>query len=124
MQRRSTISLMLTTTGLACLGTSQALILYRKAVERGDVSAQLRLGDLYFLGQGVPKDLDQAEHWYSQAAKQGNVWSKQQMSKIHKERDPAAWEREQARFAEEQPQHLDIDKRTIKSRPNFPESAA
>ena len=37
------------------------------------VEAQYRLGSLYYHGQGVPKDLEQAAEWYTKAAEQGDT---------------------------------------------------
>lgn len=44
----------------------------RKAAEQGDVKAQLRLGNLYGEGRGVPKDDKLAVDWYTKAAEQGD----------------------------------------------------
>jgi uncharacterized protein len=45
----------------------------RKAwAEQGDLRAQLNLGDMYFFGKGVPKNLAEAAKWYRKAAEQGN----------------------------------------------------
>ena len=38
---------------------------------RGMPAAQHRLGFMYFHGDGVPRELDQALHWYALAARQG-----------------------------------------------------
>lgn len=43
----------------------------RALAEQGDAAAQDKLGNRYFETKGVPKDLDQALHWYRQAAEQG-----------------------------------------------------
>ena len=44
---------------------------YRKAADQGYVQAQYRLGDCYFLGEGVAEDLVEAVKWYRKAADQG-----------------------------------------------------
>ncbi|WP_439239162.1 tetratricopeptide repeat protein [Lonepinella sp. BR2919] len=44
----------------------------QKAAEQGVSEAQVRLGALYFLGQGVQKDAKQAFYWFEKGAKQGN----------------------------------------------------
>ena len=46
---------------------------YRKAAEQGDADAQLMLGVMYELGQGVPQDYAQAAEWYRRAAEQGSA---------------------------------------------------
>jgi hypothetical protein len=47
---------------------AQAAQWYRKAAELGDVSAQGTLGSLYFMGQGVPQDYNEAYFWLDLAA--------------------------------------------------------
>ena len=39
--------------------------------KEGVSAAQHRLGFMYFNGEGVPRDLDQALHWYQKAAYAG-----------------------------------------------------
>src|SRR5690349_7283312 len=43
----------------------------KAAAERGDASAQFRLGQLHAKGQGVPHDFVRAVEWYRTAADQG-----------------------------------------------------
>lgn len=45
---------------------------YQKAAQQGIAMAQLSLGGLYEIGQGVSKDITQAAKWYQKAAEQGN----------------------------------------------------
>lgn len=52
---------------------STALRLWKALAEAGNSSAQLNLGLLYSLGQGVPKDERKAVSWYRKAAEQGNA---------------------------------------------------
>lgn len=49
---------------------------------QGNASAQNRLGQLYFSGQGVPQDYTIARRWYEKAATQGNAWSKNQLGQL------------------------------------------
>ena len=44
---------------------------YRAKAEQGDVRAQNDLGNLYFNGKGVEKNLGQAVYWFTKAAEQG-----------------------------------------------------
>ena len=44
----------------------------QQAAEQGSDVAQLKLGDMYYDGEGVPKDLAAAARWYRKAADQGN----------------------------------------------------
>jgi len=43
-----------------------------KLAENGSTQAQYKLAMMYEAGIGVDKDIDQARHWYSQAAEAGN----------------------------------------------------
>ena len=43
------------------------------AAEQGHSTAQATLADLYRVGEGVDKDLEQAAAWYAKAADQGNA---------------------------------------------------
>jgi TPR repeat protein len=45
---------------------------YRKAAEQGDADAQVNLGILYGMGQGVPQDYAAAHMWFNLAAARGN----------------------------------------------------
>ena len=42
----------------------------REKAEQGDAEAQLRLGWMYYEGEGVPQDFVEAVKWYRKAAKQ------------------------------------------------------
>ena len=44
----------------------------RAAAEKGDAKAQERLGDLCRFGEGVRRNVDEAETWYKKASDQGN----------------------------------------------------
>jgi uncharacterized protein len=49
-----------------------ALRLLRPLSDQGNADAQLRLGVLYFVGQGVPQDFAEAVRWFQKAADQRN----------------------------------------------------
>ncbi|MGB5724173.1 MAG: tetratricopeptide repeat protein, partial [Parasphingorhabdus sp.] len=46
---------------------------WRGPADAGDADAQFNLGQAYKLGNGVPRDLGQAERWYKKAADQGHL---------------------------------------------------
>ena len=46
---------------------------FRPMAEQGNAEAQLYLGKMYMLGQGVLKDPDQAVKWFKASAEQGNA---------------------------------------------------
>jgi uncharacterized protein len=48
-----------------------ALRLIRPLADRGDAAAQYELGDMYYLGKGVPQAKAEAAKWYQRAALQG-----------------------------------------------------
>lgn len=60
----------------------QAAFWYRKAAENGLTEAQDELGGMYFLGTGVPQDLDLAEMWHKKAAAQGSPYASTYLSVI------------------------------------------
>jgi TPR repeat protein len=62
--------------GLSAYGRGDFMLaarLYLPLAERGDASAQARLGAMYATGQGVPLDYQEAVKWYRKAAQQGNA---------------------------------------------------
>jgi uncharacterized protein len=52
---------------------AQALREWRPLAEQGGASAQFNVGQMYFLGRGVPQDYAQALKWHTLAAEQGNA---------------------------------------------------
>ncbi len=46
----------------------------RENAEQEVVSAQYILGDMYYLGRGVPEDYQEAVKWYRKAAEQGYAY--------------------------------------------------
>jgi TPR repeat protein len=51
----------------------QAAEWYRKAAEKGYVSGEIHLADLYRDGRGMARDVEQAANWYRKAAEQGDA---------------------------------------------------
>jgi cell division septation protein DedD len=49
-----------------------AIANFRPLADRGDADAQYNLAQAYFLGRGVPRNVNLAEQWYERAARQGN----------------------------------------------------
>ncbi len=41
--------------------------------QAGDVNAQVKLGNCYYDGKGIPQNYEKAVEWYTKAAKQGNA---------------------------------------------------
>jgi TPR repeat protein len=51
----------------------KAVDLYRKAAELGHPKAQLNLGLMYFIGEGVPQNYNESAKWYRKAAEKGEL---------------------------------------------------
>jgi hypothetical protein len=58
---------------IATIVYSQNIEALKLAAEAGDPSAQVNLGNAYYLGEGVPKNLRESVRWYTKAAEQGNA---------------------------------------------------
>jgi len=50
---------------------------------QGDTEAQIRLGDLYAKGRGVPQDHTQARSWYAKAAAQGHPIAQNNLAELY-----------------------------------------
>ncbi len=57
-----------------------ALKYYRLSAAQGDRDGQYGLGMLYFLGEGVPKNLTEARQWFERAAVQEHVYAANMMA--------------------------------------------
>lgn len=67
------------------MNRSKALELYQQAAEMGNAVAQYTLGQKFFYGEGVPKDLNQAVYWTLKSVDELNVISMYQLSLIYGE---------------------------------------
>jgi hypothetical protein len=52
--------------------------------EQGDADAQYHLGSMYYSGEGVPHDDEQAIQWYTKAAEQGHVDAQYNLALMYK----------------------------------------
>ena len=52
---------------------AMALRFWRPLADQGDAAAQHKLGNVYRLGQSVPKDPTEAARWYRKSADQGHA---------------------------------------------------
>lgn len=57
-------------------------ILYPLAAYKRNAEAQFHLGMIYFYGEGVNKDLDQAMEWWKKAMRSGHVDAAYRLSEI------------------------------------------
>jgi len=65
----------------------RAVDLYRKAAQQGDPLAGWLAGRHYFLGNGVPRDLDAAQKWLKIAAAQNNAYGAYYLGRLMADRD-------------------------------------
>jgi TPR repeat protein len=66
---------------------SLAKLWSEKAAAGGCAAAQNRLGDIYYLGQGVKQDHALAKQWYGKAAAQGDAGAQYNLGNIYKNGD-------------------------------------
>ncbi len=66
-----------------------SLDLYKKAAAQGDPLAAWLAGRRYFLGNGVPQDLEAAKKWLKMAADQKNAYGAYYLGRLMAEKDPA-----------------------------------
>jgi TPR repeat protein len=64
-----------------------AVELYRKAAQQGDALAGWLVGRHYFLGNGVPRDLDAAQKWLKVSADQKNAYGAYYLGRLMADRD-------------------------------------
>ena len=60
----------------------QAMRWYRKAADKGDTSAMLKIGGLYENGLGVKQDHIEAMRWYRKAADKGDADAKAALRRL------------------------------------------
>ena len=66
------VAALMITSSLLAAPTKQAEEV-RQLAEQGDIQAQVKLARMYEVGQGVPKDFNEALKWYKEAADHGNA---------------------------------------------------
>jgi S1-C subfamily serine protease len=62
---------------------SEAITQLRQIAKGGSLLAQLALGDLFYLGKGVPQNFSDAFNWYMLAARQGDPPSQAQIGRMY-----------------------------------------
>lgn len=63
---------------------------FAKAADQGHVRAQTQLGKLYYLGDGVPKDINKGAELWSKSAEQGDKGAKDLLAKVTRPAPAAA----------------------------------
>lgn len=64
-------------------GTCKAIVATMPPMERGIAVFEALLGDVYYMGHGVPKDYAAAVKWYHRAAEKGNALSQSTLGDIY-----------------------------------------
>ena len=62
---------------------AQNIIGLHKAAAQGDDDAQTSIGDLYYNGNGVEQDYEEAMKWYQKAAAQGNAIAQNRIGNLY-----------------------------------------
>jgi uncharacterized protein len=65
---------------------SEAALWYRRAAEQGEVEAQRALAEMYFSGDGVPRDYVEAKRWFAKAANMGDGPSQLRLAYLYAEK--------------------------------------
>src|SRR5215510_10425361 len=60
----------------------KAIVLYRKAANKGNAEAQYALGCCYEYGDGIKKNVDLAVKWYTKAADQGYTEAQKALAEL------------------------------------------
>jgi len=63
---------------------------FRKAAEQGCANGQFNLGNDYYYGRGVAKDLSQAKWWWGKAANQGHESARNNLNAATRERESSS----------------------------------
>jgi TPR repeat protein len=92
-----------------------ALELFRQAAASGEGQAMRRLGDIYYEGIDVPKDLAEAEKWYRMAYKAGY---KTGLEKFLKETNPKLSAEQRAREDAEAERRKEEERKEVIARTN------
>ena len=61
---------------------SEAVKYFDKAAEQGQKEAQYQLGNCYYYGIGINKDINRAKEWYRKASEQGHIEAQSKLSEI------------------------------------------
>lgn len=67
---------------LAAKEYGKAMSLFTRLANAGNSDAQLRLGEMYWFGEGATQDLDTARRWFEKAAAAGNAGGKDSLAAL------------------------------------------
>lgn len=62
---------------------AQAMEILKPFAEQGDLQAQVKVGFMYYYGEGVEQDYGKAAFWLSQAAQNGNPIAQTMLAKMY-----------------------------------------
>lgn len=69
---------------------------YMSAAEQGDITSQIMIGKMYYLGKGVTKNSEEAFKWIKKAAEQGNIDAQFNLAAMYKNGEGTAPNEEEA----------------------------
>ena len=69
---------------------SEAFPLMKRAAEGGDLISMFNLGTMYYEGKGTSKNLDQARHWWQEAANRGDTLAKKWLKRLDEQQNAAS----------------------------------
>ena len=82
--------------GFATQDLAKAANYFHRAAEKGNVNAQVNLGNCYYFGEGVVQDKAQAVKWFQKAAEQGDADAQANLGNCYYSGEGVAQDKEQA----------------------------
>lgn len=82
--------------GVATQDLVKAVNYFHRAAEKGNVNAQVNLGNCYYFGEGVVQDKAQAVKWFQKAAEQGDADAQANLGNCYYSGEGVAQDKEQA----------------------------
>jgi hypothetical protein len=68
----------------------KAMAMFTRLADAGNPDAQLRLGEMYWFGEGTGEDLDAARRWFEKSAAAGNVGAKESLAVLDRRKTRGA----------------------------------
>ena len=65
----------------------EAVHFWLKAAANGHQDAQFSLGNAYFYGAGIPKDIEKAKHWWAMSSERGSGNAEHMLTIAHRFED-------------------------------------
>ena len=68
----------------------KAMAMFTRLANAGNPDAQLRLGEMYWFGEGATQDLDAARRWFEKSAATGNMGAKESLAALDRRKTRGA----------------------------------